>query len=245
MPRSNSRPASLPLRASIYAAVAGIVAGAVYTMSATTVWFLLLLPVFFAWAQDALGTRERRWVLRVLGLAVAARLLALAGFFLTADSFADPFGVLIGDERFILTQSSWMVNLARGHRLDALNYSDNFGPYGRSGLQVLLAYWQLWFGPAPYGARLLSVAMWLAGAIALHRTARRAFGPLAALGGFAVVLFMPTLFVWSISALKEAAYFFLTAMTIAGAMAVVRGRHAGARIMAAVMVICAVAGITT
>ena len=72
MPGSSVRPAGLPSRASGYAAVAGILAGAVFTVSPTTLGFLLLLPVLFAWAQGALGTRERRWVLRLLGLAVAA-----------------------------------------------------------------------------------------------------------------------------------------------------------------------------
>jgi len=245
MLESSSRPAGFPLRAIGYAVVAGILAGAAYTASPTTVCFLLLLPILFAWAQSGLGSRERRWVVLLLGVAVAARLLALSAFFLSVDSFSEPYAVLIGDERFILTQSSWMVNLARGQRLDALNYFDNFGPYGRSGLQVLLAYWQLWFGPAPYGAHLLSVAMWLCGAIALQRTARAAFGPLAALGGFAVVLFMPTLFVWSISALKEPAYFFLTATTIAGAATVVRSRRLPTRVSAAVLAACAVAAIST
>src|SRR5436190_2644052 len=127
MPGSSIRLTGLPSRPSGCAAAAGIVAGAVYTMSPTTLWFLLLLPVLFAWAQWQLGSRERRWVLRLLGLAVAARLLALTGFFLTADRVSEPFAVLIGDERFILTQSSWMVSLAHGHRLDALNYSDNYG----------------------------------------------------------------------------------------------------------------------
>src|SRR5262245_33875148 len=88
-----------------YAIGAGIAAGAVYTLSPTTIWFLLLLPALFAWAQRDLGPRERRWVLTILAIAVAGRLVALAGFFVSVDQFKESFTALIGDERFYQNQS--------------------------------------------------------------------------------------------------------------------------------------------
>jgi hypothetical protein len=228
-----------------YAAGAGAIAGLLYTMSPTTLWFLLLLPVLFIWSRRDLGPRERRWVLGLLGVAIAARLVVLAAFFLSVDHAKQPYGILIGDEWFIQARALRMLQVALGYELVPGDYSGVFGDYGRSGVLYLLAGWQFLVGRAPYGAHLLNVAMWLIGTIAFHRTARRAFGPLPALGGFAVLLFMPTLFVWSISALKEPAYFFLTAMTLVGAMAMVRERRAGARLGAVLLVAGAVAAIAT
>lgn len=233
----------LPLLTLSYATIVGVVVGVAYSMSPTTVWFLLAMALLFAWSRRDLAGRERRWVLGLLGIAIGARLAALYGLFLLADHVNEPFGVLIGDERFIKNWSLWIMHLALGHTLPPLEYIAVFSPYGRSNFQTILGYWQFLVGPAPYGAHLVSVAMWLTGAVALHRTARRAFGPLAALGGFAVVLFMPTLFVWSISVLKESAYFFLTAMALAGAMAIVHPGRAYTRVLGAIVVIGAVVAI--
>lgn len=228
-----------------YGTAAGVAVGAAFTLSPTTVWFALLTPALFVWAGRGLGSRERVWVLGLLGAALASRLVALGAFFLSVDHFKEHFGLLIGDELFNQWRSQWLMYLALGNRLEPIDFRDTFGVYGFSGTHYVHAYWQYWFGLAPYGAHLLNVAIWLVAAIALHRVARRSFGPLPALGSFAVVLFMPTMFVWSISALKEPAYFFLTAMTIVGALAVVRGRRWERRVPAALLVALAVASIST
>jgi len=239
MPRNDGvRPVAL-------AVAAGAVAGGVYTASPTTVGFLLVLPAIFAWAGRDLPSHERRWVRGLLTVAIVARAIAVAGLFLTADRFHHSFAVLIGDERFTLERSQWLVHLARGFRIDAIDFRDAFGEYGRSGVQEALAYWQLWFGLAPYGAHLINVLIWVSGAIVLHRMTRQAFGPLAALPGFAIVLFLPTLFIWSISALKEPAYFLLTALALAGAMTFLRASRAAQRATGFALCLASVAAIAT
>lgn len=223
--------------------LAGIVLGLTCLLSPTTAVFLLAMPVLFLWACRGLGPRERRWVCGVLAVAVLARLAVLAGLFLLADRWAEPFSFLFPDERFIIYRSLWLLRLGLGGDLAPSDYSFALGEYGRSNLPIALALWQAWFGPAPYGVHLLSVAMWLVGAVALHRTARRAFGPMPALAGLVAVLFTPTLFAWSVSVLKEPAYFLCMAMTIAGAMAVVRAGRLHTRILAAALVAVALATI--
>lgn len=222
-------------------ALAGVVIGVTCLLSPTTGVFLALLPALFVWACRGLGGRERRWVCGVLAVAVLARLAVLAAFFVLADHAQEPFAVFHPDERFIQDRSLWLLRFALGGPLAPSDYELAFGEYGRSILPNSLAAWQLWFGPAPYGVRLLSVAMWLVGAVALHRTARRAFGPMPALAGLVAVLFMPTLFVWSVSVLKEPAYFLCMAVTIAGTMAVVRAEGLGTRLVAAALVVAALA----
>jgi len=223
--------------------LAGVVLGLASVLSPTTIVFLLAMPVLFLWARRGLGPRERRWVCGVLAAAVLARLAVLAGFFLLADHMKEPFAVFYPDERFILDRSLWLLRFGFGGAMAPSDYDLAFGEYGRSILPNTLAVWQLWFGPAPYGVHLVSVAMWLTGAVALHRTARSAFGPMPALAGLVAVLFVPTLFAWSISVLKEPAYFLCMAMTIAGTMAVVRAERLYAKVLAAALVLVAVATI--
>src|SRR5438445_4934090 len=110
-----------------FAVAAGLIAGTVYTVSPTTLWFLLLLPLLFAWARRGLGGRERRWVLGLLALGVLARMVALSGFFLSIDHFRQPYGILIGDEWFIQLRSSRMLQSALGHDLFPGDYSGVFG----------------------------------------------------------------------------------------------------------------------
>jgi len=240
-----TRVMGLPLLSGLGAGAAGVLVGVAYTLSPTTVWFLLLMLVVFAWARQGLGPREQRWVMGLLGTALITRVAALVAVFLLADRSRDPFAILFIDERLMISRSMWMLEFALGKELAPDDRIGWYGLYGRSGLQDILAYWQLWFGPAPYGVRLLNVAMWLTGAVVLHRTARCSFGPLPALGGLGLVLFMPTLFVWSVSALKEAPSFFLTAVVIASAVAVVRGTRRSDRVLAAVLLVVAVATIST
>jgi len=240
-----ARTMGLPRLSWIAAGAAGVLVGVAFTLSPTSVWFGLVMLAVLAWAQRGLGPRERRWVVGLLGAALVTRLAALAAVFVLADHSRDPFAVLFIDERLMISRSMWLLNVALGNELAPDDRIGWYGNYGRSGLQDILAYWQLWFGPAPHGARLISVAMWLAGAVILHRTARRSFGPLPALGAFAVVLFMPTLFVWSVSVLKEAPMFFLTAVAIGSAMALARAPRWSERVVGVILLIVAVAVISS
>lgn len=186
-------------------------------LSPTMVVFFLTVPVLFRWAQGGLGSRERRWVVGVLVVALVARLLPLMVFFLRSLGAGENLGVLIGDERYIKRRSLWLLSMALDRPLSPHDYANVFFNYGQSGLQDFLAYWQYWFGPSPYGLHLINVALWLTAGIVMHRLSRRAYGRLPALLGLGMVLFVPTLFVWSISGLKEPAYCFLSVSMIWGA----------------------------
>jgi hypothetical protein len=219
----------LPRTAFWCAIAAGALAGAAYTLSPTTVLFLFAMSGLFAWADHGTSPRERRWVRGVLAVAVATRLVALGLFFLVGPA-RQAVPVMIGDEWLIKWRSQLLLNMALGRSLAPTDYINVFESYGRTGLMNVFAYWQLWFGPAPYGVHLINTTMWFAGSIALYRTARSAFGRLPALGGLIAVLYLPTLFVWSISALKEPPYFLLTAITIVGATAVFRAPTLAGRV---------------
>ena len=68
------------------------------------------------------------------------------------------------------------------------------------------------------------MAVFLAGLVLLFRLVRRSYGGAAALAGLAYLLFLPSLFIWSVSALKESMYLLLTSIVLAGTITAVRGR---------------------
>ena len=65
--------------------------------------------------------------------------------------------------------------------------------------------------------RVLNASLFLGAALVLFRLTRRAFGAFASFAGLTVLLFLPTLFFWSISLLKESFYFVLTVAVFAAA----------------------------
>ena len=67
--------------------------------------------------------------------------------------------------------------------------------------------------------------------VLLFRTVRFAFGPLPAFSGLAAMMFLPTLFYWSISLLKEPLYLLAGALTLTGAVASARASTLRARIL--------------
>jgi hypothetical protein len=69
-------------------------------------------------------------------------------------------------------------------------------------------------GPAPYGAHLFGCALYLATCVVLYRTVRPRFGRVPAAIGLTLLLFLPSLFAWSISVLKEPLYFLLAALSV-------------------------------
>ena len=222
-----------------WTALSGILLGVLYTASPATVWFAILVGLLLVWAGHDLTPRERRWVLGILGLALALRLLGVAALFLLSSSDLEPVGSILPDGRYLKLRSLWIRNVALGIPIYWWDNVEAFHAYGRSGSHYLLAAFQLALGPMTYGIHLLNVAFFVSGAVMLYRTARSAFGGVPALIGFAIILFLPSLFIWSISALKDPLFFFLTAVCLTSAFTGVRTKSWSGRILA--FVACALA----
>ena len=154
--------------------------------------------------------------------AVAARVIAVAVLFAATDHARVPFGSFFGDEEYFIKRSLWLRNVALGipiHRADLIYAFDD---YSYTSYLYVLALLQVLVGPAPYGLHLFGAAVYLAGAVLLFRVVRPSLGPVAAFGGFTLLLFLPSLFAWSISALKEPLYFAIGAGTLVAAVKAVR-----------------------
>jgi membrane protein implicated in regulation of membrane protease activity len=128
-------------------------------------------------------------------------------------------GMLSGDEAYGLSRALRTRDVITGVPVTQYDYFVASDEYGRNSYITALTGIQVLFGPTPYSMRLLNMLLFTAGAVLLFRATRSAFGPLPAFGGLAVMMFLPTLFLWSISLLKEPLYLFGTTLVLAGAIA--------------------------
>ena len=203
-------------------AAAGIAVGVIYTLSPLSVWFTIAATLIVVCAGRGLEDAERRRVRTLLIVALAARVLAVVALFLTTDHNLVPFGSFFGDEAYFLYRSMWLRNIGLGipiHRADLIYAFDD---YSDTSQLYVLGFMQTLVGFAPYGAHLVGIALYLVMVVLLFRLVRPAFGAAPAIVGLVLLLTLPSLFAWSVSALKEPLFFALTAVALVSTVATVR-----------------------
>ena len=227
------------------ATVPAIAVGVVYVLSPLTVWFAVTMWALHRYATSTLGADERRWVTVLLAAAVVTRLISIAVLFAATDHTKTPFGIFFGDEAFYLRRAVWLRNVAVGMPTHTADFIYAFDETGWTSHLYVLALLQVLFGFSPYGVRLVGVAMYLFGAAVLFRAARPAFGRMPAIGGLALMLFLPSLFAWSISALKEPLYLLLAACSVSWSLAIVRSPRWTMKFLALAGVMAAIPALQT
>lgn len=218
---------SLPFLPSalLWTSVSGVALGLAYAASPVTCWFLVAMAGVFSWAGRGLSHGERRWVWRLLAVAVALRLLAVAVLFLSSDPHRVISFFWEGDGAAAVIRTMMIRNIWEGIPVPPRYFSHATNPlYGWTTSLYPMAYVQYVLGPAPYGIHLVNVGLFVATVVMLYRLIRSSFGRESALVGLALLLFLPTLFAWSVSALKEPPFVFLIALALVTAVTVLRAR---------------------
>jgi hypothetical protein len=197
----------------------GVALAMALTVSPLTVVVSALAVLVIAAAGHGLPADERRWLTTLLVVALAARALTVLALFLVSirSHSIQNAGILFGDETYNLERSLRTRDAYLGLPIGKFDYQIVFDSYGRTRYTPWLSWLQVAFGPSSYAIRLLNAVLFVSGAALLYRLARRGFGVVPALGGVAVLLFLPSQLLWSISLLKESMYFLWTACAIAGA----------------------------
>jgi hypothetical protein len=203
--------------------LAGIVLGIVYALSPLTVWLALGMVPLVRWAGRDLKGDERRWVTAIILLAIGLRVLAVAGLFAATAHGKAPFGSFFGDEEYFIKRSIWMRNVALDLPVHGADLVYAYDEYSATSYLFVLALLQILVGPAPYGVHLFAIGLYLTATILLYRIVRRRLGRAPAFVGLIALLTLPSLFAWSVSALKESLFFFLTVCGIAWAAMLFRG----------------------
>jgi hypothetical protein len=194
---------------------AGVALGVAFTLSPLTILVALAFALLLHRFARTLPPDEQWWFLRLFGLALVMRIAAIGGLSLVSAHDSQASGILFGDEAYALARSWRLRNILLGIPQLKYDYMIAFEGYGRSSYLWVMTYLQVLVGPAPYGLRVLNAALFLGAVLLLFRVTRRAFGPFTAFAGSFVLLFLPTLFAWSVSLLKESFYFVLTVAVLA------------------------------
>ena len=227
------------------ATIAGSVVGAAYALSPLTVLFAAAAATIVHWAGRGMPAPERRVVQAVLLAAILLRVAAVAGLFMTSAHASVPFSTFFGDEEFFIRRSIWLRNLAIGAPIHSADLIYAFDAVGETSYLYLLAFIQVLVGPSPYGVHLVAAAFYLTAAVLLYRLVRSTLGRMPALVGLALLLYMPSLFAWSISALKEPFFFLLTTLTILLAVRMCRSPRWAARAAAFLAVVALIVVVET
>jgi hypothetical protein len=168
---------------------------------------------------------ERRRLRIILAVAIGVRVLCVAALFLATDHARVPFGSFFGDEEYFLRRSMWLRNVALGIPIHGADLIYAFDDYSETSQLYILGFVQTLVGFAPYGAHLIGITLYLGTVLLLFRLVRPSFGAMPALLGLVLMLTLPSLFAWSISALKEPLFFALTAAAIVSIVAAARQRR--------------------
>jgi hypothetical protein len=215
-----------PIASRVFIVGSGILLGVAYTLSPLTVWFAGGAFLLSRALLRDLPPTERRILAVIFAVAVISRLLILGGLFLSVDHTATPFGSLFGDEEYFKRRSLWLRSMALDVNISEADRRYATDEYSETSYLYLLAVIQVLVGDAPYGVHLFSLLAYLAGAVWLFRLVRSVYGAAPAALAFFGVLFLPTLFAWSLSALRESLHFLLTVAAIAGtSVALSRGQR--------------------
>ncbi|MDP1571557.1 MAG: glycosyltransferase family 39 protein [Vicinamibacterales bacterium] len=215
---------------------AGVTIGVLYTLSPLLVVTGLGFALVLRWVARTPDEGERRWLVTMLVLAIGLRLLVIGALFLLTDHETTPFGTFFGDEDYFIRRSIWLRNLALGIPISLADTFYAYDPSIQTSIVWPLAVLHVLFGPSPYGVHLVSVLLYVAGAVVLYRTVRPSFGLPASLGGLALLLFLPSLFAWSVSVLKEPVFFALMAAVVAITVSAARHPSWALRVAAVLVV---------
>ena len=227
---------------SVYIVTVGAAIGLVYTLSPLLVLSLFAVAVMFRAIASTGDPVERRWLLAMAAAAVSLRFVAIAALFLSTDHDVTPFGTFFGDEDYFIKRSIWLRNTAVGIPISPADMRYAFDPLIDTSYVWILAALQILVGPSPYGVHLVGSVVYVGAAVLLYRAIRSVFGVPAALIGLGLLLFLPSLFIWSLSALKDPLFLALVAVVLALAIVMLRASGlrrriaAGAAIAGAVMI---------
>lgn len=211
---------------------AGVALGVALTVSPLSIVTVALAAITVVIARRGLPADEARWLTAVLVAGLTARVLIVMALSVASIPVHDDqsAGILFGDEAYSLGRSLRTRNILLGLPASKYDYQVVFDSYANTRYMDFLSWVQLTFGPSPYAVRLLNGVLFVAGGALLYRLVRHGFGVVPSLGALVTLLFLPSLLFWSVSLLKESAYFLLAATAIAATVLAVRGASWSARI---------------
>lgn len=224
--RAVALPAPPVARTAAVAAVLAIGCGLAFALSPLGTVALTLLVWMCHRTALTLDTADRTWFWWIAGAGIGLRVAVVAALFVSALYSGRHVLTLAPDAEYLIDRTAILRNLWAGVPLGPHQFREVFNPYGASSYLVTLAVLQRIFGPSPNALALVSAICHMAASLLVFQELRRRYGLPAARMALGLLMFWPTLFVWSVSVLKESAQFLLIAVTLVGASRTVATRGA-------------------
>jgi hypothetical protein len=215
--------------------IAGLILAILYSASPLFTLTLAASAVLLRLAGRGLSAREGRVLAVLIGSGLALRLVFI-GLTLASDIplLNDlSVGGFRGDDAYYLSRAIRARDLAMGVTEGRYDYFITTDEYGRTSYLHLLTAAQVLFGPTPYGMRALNGWVFTVAAVILFRVVRPAFGWAASVSALFVLLFLPSLFVSSVSLSKDSVYFLVTALLAVSTVTLVAPRSVRQAVAAA------------
>jgi hypothetical protein len=228
----STRTVSIPF----WSIAAGLLLAVGYAASPLTMWALAGSAALCVVAGRRLPGPERRQLAAILAIALGVRFAFVGATFLAAwTQHSDlSLGAFSGDEAYYLQRAIRTRDVLLGLARTRYDYFMMTDEYGRTSYLGLLTWLQMAVGPTPYGMRMVNAVLFTAGAALLFRMAYAAYGFLTATIGLVAILFLPSLFLSSVSMLKESVYFLASCAFVVCAVQIVRAQSVAGRMFAGV-----------
>jgi hypothetical protein len=196
--------------------ICGLILAVLYTASPLFTLTLGGAAVLLGLAGRGLEAPERRRLLILLVCALALRFIFIGAVMVGGIPYLNDLsiGALRGDDAYYMGRAIRARDITLGLTQGKYDFFVVTDEYGRTSYLQLLTAFQVLFGPTPYGMRAFNALLFVSGAVILYRLARRGFGEWPSFIALAVILFLPSLFVSSVSLMKEPSYFFTTALLL-------------------------------
>ena len=154
------------MRTTTWSVLAGVAAGALYTVSPLGAWTAVLALLLFRFAGLGLPPADARTLKTILAVALFVRIVAIGGLFLinTPKHDADAVSMLSGDEVYGMSRALRTRDVVMGTATTQYDYFVAYDEYGSNSYVSRLTAIQLLFGPTPYSMRLLNTLLFAVGA---------------------------------------------------------------------------------
>jgi hypothetical protein len=204
--------------------ICGLILAILYTASPLFMLTLAGSALLIVAAGRGLDASERRRLTALLAGALAVRFIFIGIVLVGGIPYLNDLsiGALRGDDAYYMGRAIRARDIILGLTQGKYDYFVVTDEYGRTSYLQLLTVFQVLFGPTPYGMRAFNALLFVTGAVILFRLARRGFGEWPSFVALTVILFLPSLFVSSVSLMKEPAYFLTTAVLLWCARTILR-----------------------
>jgi hypothetical protein len=184
---------------------------------------LFILLSIFIWRFSP--ESDKRFLIMIFFIGITLRIFfsLLSDFLMIKLNLTAPLGfgwdkVLalpgIPDSGFYTLRSLWVLKFLRNEYLPTGVLEELFSAHGLSGFQHIITFFYFLFGYSPWSVKLVNCLLGALSGIFIYYIAKEVFGEKVAKLSAIFVIFFPSLFLWSITNLKDASFIFLSTVII-------------------------------